>query len=228
MLAQLVSYFMRLETITYMYALLNTNIFSVIVAISSTDQVTTILKFAGSSMIWQIVTKSPIPPIKTPNPSITIWSNAANVAALIKLDYLNTILSWLDIVGPRTSSGWKAIIGVNTVCVPSLTPKATVVNVWELLDPTQICLVTKELEGKCDEGDGHFNETLPTTNTSTSSDKVSDGDTSAGVPDDSLKQVGDETIGPDNNDDDKCNKSHNEEGVKFGNDDPGLRVSPKI
>ena len=228
MLAQLVSSFMFVETTTYTHVFLITNIIRVFLVISFTGHVTTILKFAGSSMIWQIVTKSPIPPIKTPNPSITIWSNAANVAALIKLDYLNTILSWLDIVGPKSSSGWKAVIGFNTVCVPSLTPKVSLVNVWELLDPTQICLKRKELEGKCDEGDGHFNETLPTTNTSTSSDKVSDGDTSAGVPDDSLKQVGDETIGPDNNDDDKCNKSHNEEGVKFGNDDPGLRVSPKI
>jgi hypothetical protein len=174
-------------------------------------------------MFWQIQTKSPVPPIKTPNPSITVWSNAANVVAIIKFDYLHTILSWLDGVVPKTGSGWKAVIGFNTVCVPTLSPKLS----GDLLDPRQIFSERKELEGKCDEGDGHFDQTLPTTNTSTSSDKVVDGDTSAGVPDDSLKQVGDETIGPDDNDDDKCNKSHNDEGVKFGNDDPGLRVSPK-
>ena len=125
---------------------MNTNIISVILAISFTGQVTTILKFAGSSMIWQIVTKSPIAPMETPNPSITIWSKAANVAALIKLDYLNTILLWLDGVVPKSGSGWKAVIGFNTVCVPSLTPKVSEANVQELLDPTQICLERKELE----------------------------------------------------------------------------------
>ena len=107
MLAQLVSSFMSVVITSYTHPFLITNILSVILVISFTGQVTTILKFSGSSMIWQIVTKSPIPPIETPNPSITIWSNAANVAALIKLDYLNTILSWLDIVGPKSSSGWN-------------------------------------------------------------------------------------------------------------------------
>ena len=103
--------------------------------ISFTGHVTTILKFAGSSMIWQIETKSPLPPIETPNPSITTWSNAANVVAKIKFDYLNTILSWLDGVVPKTGSGWKAVIGFNTVCVPSLSPKVSEDNVRDLLDP---------------------------------------------------------------------------------------------
>ena len=235
MLAQLVSSFMSVVITSYTHAFLITNILSVILVISFTGQVTTILKFSGSSMIWKIVTKSPIPPIKTPNPSITIWSNAANVAALIKLDYLNTILSWLDIVGPKSSSGWKAVIGFNTVCVPSLTPKASVVNVWELLDATQICLKRKELEGKCDEGDGHLAETVPTANASTSSERVLDEDKSPGVPAESLKQVGDETLGQnqkdkstiakDDNDDENCKDSYNDEGQKTANDDSAVTVS---
>ena len=91
MLAQLVSSFMFVETTTYTHVFLITNIIRVFLVISFTGHVTTILKFAGSSMIWQIETKSPLPPIETPNPSITIWSNAANVVAKIKFDYLNTI-----------------------------------------------------------------------------------------------------------------------------------------
>lgn len=138
MLAQLVSSFMLVETTTYTHAFLITNIISVILVISFTDHVTTILKFAGSSMIWQIETKSPLPPMETPNPSITTWSNAANVVAKIKFDYLNTILSWLDKVVPKSGSGWKAVIGFNTVCVPSLSPKVSQDNVGDLLDPRQI------------------------------------------------------------------------------------------
>ena len=186
-------------------------------------------------MIWQIVTKSPIPPMETPNPSITIWSNAANVAALIKLDYLNTILSWLDIVGPKSSSGWKAVIGFNTVCVPSLTPKASVVNVWELLDPTQICLKRKQLEEKSNEGDGHLSETVPTANASTRSESVLDEEESPGVPAESLKLVGDETLGQnqkdqstiskDYNDDENFKDSLNDEGLKTANDDSAVTVS---
>ena len=186
-------------------------------------------------MIWQIVTKSPIPPIETPNPSIMIWSNAANVAALIKLDYLNTILSWLDIVGPKSSSGWKAVIGFNTVCIPSLTPKASVVNVWKLLDATQICSQRKELEEKCDEGDAHLAETIPTANASTSGERVLDEDKSPGVPAESLKQVRDITLGQnqkdtstiakDDNDAEICKDSYNDEGQKTDNDDSGVTVS---
>ena len=211
MLAQLVSSFMSVVITSYTHAFLITNIISVILVISFTGHVTTILKFAGLSVIWQIETNSPFPPIKTPNPSITTWSNVANLVAKIKFDYLNTILSWLDGVLPKTSSGWKAVIGFNTVCVPSLTPKASVVNLWKLLDPTQICLKRKQLEEKSNEGDGHLSETVPTANASTRSESVLDEEESPGVPAESLKQVGDETIGLNQNDKSTIGKDDNDD-----------------
>ena len=226
---------MFVETTTYTHVFHNNYHYSCFLVISFTGHVTTILKFAGSSMIWQIVTKSPIDPMETPSPSITIWSKAANVAALIKLNYLNTILLWLDKVGPKSSSGWKAVIGFNTVCVPSLTPKASVVNLCKLLDPTQICLKRKQLEGKSNEGDGHLSETVPTANASTRSESVLDEEESPGVPAESLKQVGDETLGQnqkdkstiakDDNDDKNCKDSYNDEGQKTANDDSAVTVS---
>ena len=82
-----------------------------------------------------------------------------------------------------------------------------------------------KIEETCDEGDGHLDETPPPTNQSTSSDKVSDGDPSAVVPDNSLKKVGDESKDHDDKVDDNDNKSHIDEGVICGHDDSSLMCS---
>ena len=106
----------------------------------------TILKFGGSSMLWQIQTKSPVPPIQSPNPTVTSWSNAAQLVAQIKFDYLSIILSWLDGGAPKTVSGWKVGIGFETVFVPSTNPKLSLFAIWELLDPSLIFPEKKNIE----------------------------------------------------------------------------------
>ena len=124
---------MFVETTIFTHVLLITNMILVFLVISFTGFVMTILKFDGSSMLWLIQTKSPVPPIQSPNPTVTSWSNAAQLVAQIKFDYLSNILSWLDGVGPKTVIGWKALIGFETVFVPSVFPKLRLFAVWEVL-----------------------------------------------------------------------------------------------